>query len=348
MKRPVISIAFAVVSLGFGATASRALGIAPENVLQGESGVAAGSGRAALDGDSSRRLPAELGATKVMPDSVFGPDSALPEPRPVDSKAPSTESFRHALTQPGCGICLEGSGSVQWVGSTGSFHVDGVGNYRASGTSGTLDLRIALSSSPPVFGQGITYYTFTDIKSLSPLAAGYHYTNVNSGTVNFYPSSIPAGQYWMFLYLREFQGSGTWSYTDFMMMNAKASCNGVSCTTVATCTEDAYTMCLVNGRYQLTSQWKNQYTGGTEANLFKAKLTDYTGAFWFANASTYEYMIRISTLTDNGRAWIAIPTFTDVEFWITVTDMINGQWKDYHSLPGNRTLIYDPSYFIFP
>jgi hypothetical protein len=285
---------------------------------------------------------------KVIPDSVFGPDSALPEPRPVDSKAPSTESFRHALTQPGCDICLEGLGSFQWVGSTGSFHVDGVGNDRASGTSGTLDLRIALSSSLPVFGQVINSYTFADVKSLSPLVAGYHYTNVNSGTVNFYPSSIPAGQYWTFLYLREFQGGSTWYYTDFMLMNAKVSCNGVSCTTVPTCTEDAYTMCLVNGRYRVTSHWRNQYAGGATANLAKAKLTDATGAFWIADANTYEYLIRFNTATNNGRIWIAIPTFTDVEFWVAVTDTMGGQSKEYHSVPGNQSLIYDPFYFVYP
>ena len=107
-------------------------------------------------------------------------------------------------------------------------------------------------------------------------------------------------------------------------------------------------MCLVNGRYRVTSHWQNQYAGGAQATLSKAKLTDFTGAFWIADANTYEYMIRIQTGTSNGRAWISIPTFTDVEFWITVTDTVNGQSKDYHSVPGNRTLLYDPYYFVSP
>ena len=114
------------------------------------------------------------------------------------------------------------------------------------------------------------------------------------------------------------------------------------------CTENANTMCLVNGRYRVTSYWQNQYAGGVQANLQKTKLTDTTGAFWITNSSTYEYLIRINTATDNGRAWVAIPTFTDVEFFLVVTDTINGQTKQYHSSPGNRTLIYDPSYFVYP
>jgi hypothetical protein len=119
-------------------------------------------------------------------------------------------------------------------------------------------------------------------------------------------------------------------------------------TTSATCTEDMNTMCLVNGRYKVTSHWKNQYAGGVVANLSKAKLTDKEGAFWIADASTHEYLIRFNTATNNGRVWIAIPTFTDVEFWVAVTDTVNGQYKEYHSNPGNQTLIYDPGFFVYP
>jgi hypothetical protein len=107
-------------------------------------------------------------------------------------------------------------------------------------------------------------------------------------------------------------------------------------------------MCLVGGRYRVTSHWKNQYAGGAMATLSKAKLTDTTGAFWIADANTYEYLIRFNTATNNGRIWVAIPTFTDVEFWVAVTDTVGGQSKEYHSIPGNQTLIYDPYFFIYP
>ncbi len=45
---------------------------------------------------------------------------------------------------------------------------------------------------------------------------------------------------------------------------------------------------------------------------------------------------------------MAIPTFTSVEFWIAVTDTKTGQFKEYHSSPGNVTLIYDPTTFVYP
>lgn len=344
MKCRVFPAAIAVLALGVLTGVSRALAEAPPVATGPGHGSAAADSRAPGAGQEGRGLPADASTMRTVSD----PGSAPPRLITEEFAGPAGPSGRNALTQPGCTICLEGSSSVQWVGTSGSYQVDGIGNFRASGTSGTLDLRIALSSTMPVFGQTINYYTFTDIKQFNPLLAGYHYTNVSSGTVGFYPSLIPAGQYYMFMYLREFQGGSTYTYTDFAVMNTRVTCNGIACSTTSACVEDSTTMCLVGGRYRVTSFWQNQYAGGAQSVLYKSKLTDTTGAFWIANASTYEYMIRFNTATDNGRAWVAIPTFTDVEFFINVTDTVNGQSKQYHSAPGNRTLLYDPYYFVFP
>ncbi len=117
---------------------------------------------------------------------------------------------------------------------------------------------------------------------------------------------------------------------------------------VAPCVEDAFTACLIGGRYKVTSYWQNQYAGGQVSTLSASRLTDATAAFWLSDASVFEYLIRINTATDNGRAWISIPTFTDVEFWVAVTDTVRGQYFEYHSPAGNRTLIYDPTFFVYP
>ena len=116
----------------------------------------------------------------------------------------------------------------------------------------------------------------------------------------------------------------------------------------AACVPDATTACLIGGRYRVTSHWQNQYAGGEVRTLFATKRTDTTAAFWLYDPNTYEYLIRINTATDNGRAWISIPMFTDVEFWVAVTDTVNSQYYEYHSPPGNRTLIYDPNFFVYP
>ena len=77
--------------------------------------------------------------------------------------------------------------------------------------------------------------------------------------------------------------------------------------------------------------------GWNRLDALETKLTDLTGAFWIASGSTYEYAIRFNPATNNGRIWVAILTFTDVEFWIKVTDTHTGQFKEYHSVPGNKT-----------
>jgi hypothetical protein len=295
----------------------------------------------------------EASAFHVAPDSQRAIVPGVPGR--LNTDLPSGEvgkTGRTALDQPDCAICLGGSASVTWIGNSGSFHVDRIANYRSSGTSGQLDLKVVLSSSLPVFHQTVTTRDFSSSKQFSPLQAGYQYAPADSGTISFFGSSIPVGEYWLLLFLRENSG-GTWFYTDWTLMDKKVSCNGSGCSTVSppsssSCVEDAYTMCLLSGRYKVTSRWKNQYGGGAEATLQKARLTDVTGAFWIADANTYEYMIRVNTVTDNGRAWMTILTFTSVEFWMDVTDTKSGQFKQYHSEPGNVTLIYDPTSFVYP
>ena len=94
------------------------------------------------------------------------------------------------------------------------------------------------------------------------------------------------------------------------------------------------------------SHWKNQYAGGATATLSKAKLTDVTGAFWIADANTYEYLIRFNTATKNGRIWIAIPTFTDVEFWVDVTDNVDRPEQGVPQRAGEPDAHLRP--FLFP
>ena len=294
------------------------------------------------------KTTAEASALPVVPEGRGTIVSGSPEGLVTDlPPGGAGKAGRTALNQSGCTICLLGSASVTWNGNSGSFHVDALANYRSSGSSGPLDLKVVLTSSLPVYGQTVTTRDFSSSLSFSPLQAGYEYAPVDSGTIPFYGSSIPAGQYWILLFLRE-NVAGTYYYTDWITMSNEVSCNGSACSVVTLCAEDATTMCLAGGRYRVTGRWKNQYAGGAQANLSKAKLTDVTGAFWIADANTYEFVIRVNTATNNGRAWMSILMFTDVEFWVAVTDVTNGQSFEYHSPAGNRTLIYDPSTFVYP
>jgi hypothetical protein len=143
--------------------------------------------------------------------------------------------------------------------------------------------------------------------------------------------------------------SGTGTCTVAMTQNQSVTANfGLATPPPTTCTPDATTMCLIGGRYRITSYWKNQYAGGAISTLKRSTLTAATGAFWVTDSNAYEYFVRVNTATDNGRAWITISTFTNVEFFVLVQDVINGQSKTYHSEPGNMLTIYDPFTFVYP
>jgi hypothetical protein len=330
------------------AAAAPLLASGPEGPSASTDGFAVGRGRAHVVSAPSQEVQGRV---------VRGDGTSAPSTDPFASNAPSPagESARtpvppsggaKALDQPECTTCLEGSASAQWTGSTGSFHVDHIVNHRSS-TTGPMDLKLILTATLPVWGQPFSYLSFSDSLSLSPLAGGHQYDSVDSGTVNVYAGSMPAGTYYQLLYLRE-NVSGFWFIDDFIVFPKQVACDGFGCSPIAGCTPDAFTACLIGSRYRVTSHWRNQYNGSQVNTLAAAPLTDATAAFWLTSADIYEYLIRINTATDNGRAWISIPTFTDVEFWIAVQDTVNGQYYEYHSAPGNRTLIYDPYFFVYP
>ncbi len=189
-------------------------------------------------------------------------------------------------------------------------------------------------SATPKAGQRVQ---FTDTSTGSPTSWSWDFGDGGTSNVQNPVHTFSKGTFAVSLTASNAGGSSTRTQTV-----------DVTWPTPVACTADTYTMCMVNGRYKVTSHWKNQYAGGAEATLSKAALTDATGAFWLTNADVYEYLIRVNTATDNGRAWIAIPTFTDVEFWIAVFDTISGQYREYHSPAGNRTLLYDPFFFVYP
>ncbi|HQR67649.1 MAG TPA: PKD domain-containing protein [Thermoanaerobaculia bacterium] len=179
---------------------------------------------------------------------------------------------------------------------------------------------------------------FTDASTGSPTSWLWDFGDGTTSTERNPAHTFGQGTYPVSLTASNSGGSSTKTQSVVVTFSGPVTCS----------TAGGYTLCLVNGRYRVTSNWQNQYAGGAAARLFAAPLTDATGAFWLTDADVYEYLIRINTATDNGRAWVAIPTFTDVEFWIGVFDTQNGQYKEYHSPAGNRTLLYDPYFFVYP
>lgn len=219
--------------------------------------------------------------------------------------------------------------------ATGLGSVDAAALVATFGGSSGPAANFTFTPPSPIAGQMVQ---FTDTSTGGPISWSWDFGDGFGSTAQSPAHAFAtAGAFPVALTVMSVGGSNTATKTVTVSSAGSSSC-----------VEDATTMCLTGGRYQIRSHWRNQYAGGAVSTLSKAKLTDVTGAFWIANASTYEYLIRFNTATDNGRIWVAIPTFTDVEFFIDVTDTRTGQSYEYHSPAGNRTLIFDPLTFVYP
>jgi hypothetical protein len=217
-----------------------------------------------------------------------------------------------------------------------------------SGVTATLSFWLKFSGAAGGNPADVLGVNFCDLNGnpISGFAKNFRETaSPGFSWVNYsYDVSSFAGQTVYLLFWTNLTGDTVYQLDDISLV-----ANAASPPPSGTCTEDAFTQCLVGGRYKVTSHWKNQYsTTPVVANLAKTKLTDKTGAFWIADADTYEYLIRFNTATNNGKIWLNVTTFTSVEFWVEVTDTVNGRTKEYHNAPGDTTMIWDPNTFIYP
>lgn len=116
----------------------------------------------------------------------------------------------------------------------------------------------------------------------------------------------------------------------------------------AVCEPDAETLCLLDGRFRVEAQFKNQYAGPS-AQPVRAQalpLADRTGAFYFFDRDAYDLIVKIVDGRGlNGRFWVFVGTLTDVEFRLTVMDTSNGDQRAYINPPGHVYGITDTGAF---
>ncbi len=145
------------------------------------------------------------------------------------AERPAIPDGRTSLAQPGCTLCIVGTPSIQWNGSSGSFHVGRVEN-RTHGPTSFLALRVELQSTypDPMRDSGVGDYEFSDRVPLKPLAKGESHSNIDSGTIGFHAANVPAGEYWMLVVLLDLEPS--WPhFDDYAVMNDRVSCDGTAC-----------------------------------------------------------------------------------------------------------------------
>jgi hypothetical protein len=313
------------------------------------------------------------GSAQARPISNAVPESGIKAPRPEAPKAASdataptawetveiapAPSVLERMSSKGhgtdaqllCDICMEGNASIAWNGNFGSFQLDYLRNYRSGGTSGTLRLSTKLASNYPVWGNTIFTRQQSSTYQLGTLGGGTYFYSIDSGSVSFANSSIPAGTYYLLMMSEEFLGGSSWGYTDYVVFPDVVTCNGASCTTTpaATCTPDSTTLCLYSNRFQVRATYLDY--GNNSGSGHAVSLTSDTGYFWFFNSANVEAVGKIVNFCSGstGNYGYYAGGLTDVGVSMTVTDTVTGTTKTFTNNRGNKFNMISASYFTCP
>ncbi len=100
-----------------------------------------------------------------------------------------------------------------------------------------------------------------------------------------------------------------------------------------TCTADAQTLCLDQGRFRVRTAWT---TGDGQSGSGQAvPLTDDTGYFWFFNSANVELVTKVlNACNPFQRYWFFAGGLTDVDVQIDVVDTLTAAERRYHNPQG--------------
>jgi len=93
-------------------------------------------------------------------------------------------------------------------------------------------------------------------------------------------------------------------------------------------------LCLNSSRFRVSVRWKDFSNNTGEGHA--VSLTTDTGYFWFFGPNNVELVLKVLDGRGlNGSYWVFYGALSNVEYTITVTDMITGAVKTYFNPSGN-------------
>jgi hypothetical protein len=106
------------------------------------------------------------------------------------------------------------------------------------------------------------------------------------------------------------------------------------------CATGPQELCL-GGRFRVGVAWRT----ATAAGLGTARtLTGDTGYFWFFNPANVELVVKVlDGRSVNNHFWIFYGALTNVEYTLTVTDVLTGRTKTYFNPQGTMASVADTS-----
>jgi hypothetical protein len=222
--------------------------------------------------------------------------------------------------------------TYQIVGDSVRVTVAQIRNSTTS-ASGPLEIEVWATPTIPQFGSQLNP-TVIATGSIAPLGANSFVNNVDTGFISL--SRPVDGSYFITVAL-EFNSQGTWYYTSLFTFADQY--------VFGPCSPDAQTLCLNSARFQVRVNWSapSQGQSGTGTAI---PLTDDTGYFWFFNNANIELVVKVlDGRTINGHFWVFYGALSNVQYTITVTDMLTGESKQYTNANGNLASVADSQAF---
>ena len=136
------------------------------------------------------------------------------------------------------------------------------------------------------------------------------------------------------------------SMTDLVRSQSETVSRFVAGSASDVCLSDATTLCLNNGRFRVRVIFSAPTLGISNAPAQAGPLTSDTGYFWFFSPNNVELVIKaVDGRGFNGYFWVFYGALSDVEYTITVTDMVTNAVKTYRNSPGNLASFADVAAF---
>jgi hypothetical protein len=113
-----------------------------------------------------------------------------------------------------------------------------------------------------------------------------------------------------------------------------AATDGLGATTAAvtgTCVQDADTLCLLDRRFAIDVNWRNQFDGSSGVGR-QRRLSELTGAFSFGDPANVELLVK--TLQFPTSVLVIYGSLSNFEYTIRITDTLTGQTKTYSNPAG--------------
>ena len=108
-------------------------------------------------------------------------------------------------------------------------------------------------------------------------------------------------------------------------------------------------LCLSEGRFEVQTHWKNHLEEGDfgTATAVPIDVSDESGMFWFFNSSNIELVVKtLDGRALNGHYWVYFGALSNVEYWVTVRDTLDGRRRTYHNPPAENCGQSDTMAFV--